>query len=1134
MGFLRLAEDMKEKILEIIKNSDSYQNVIELSNSGSNNLEISGLVGAGRSFFLYNWFKKFPGKYLVITKNEKEAFAIKNDINEISGNGLAFQFPCWNIKPYQWKTPAAENIGERLETLFNLQNRDDIIVTASVRAILEPTIAPDELSVSSLHMEINQEMTQDDLISRLTELGYERDPMVEEVGSFSVRGGIVDIFPYTTENPIRIEFFGDFIESIRTFSVANQRSIGTLDKMTLLPRRESLLTIAELDKYIEKLPQRDQEILSDKFRFGIDTPGLEWATAFFNGKRPFLFDYIDSDTNLYLMEPGLLKAESEDLNEMFANYFEQEREKYEELPGPDRIYLEPEDFESRLNGHNRISEISFGKSAENVNFGMNEHPVINSQIKLLKSNIKSLQERHYSLYLACDNKVQKDRMRDILEEDADWISTSVLDISEGFIYPQTNLALLTDHQIFTRKFHRYRKAKIKEGVAISSYTNLNVGDYVVHVDHGIGKYRGLEELTIENRRRDCLLIMYDKDDKLYVPIEEFNRVQKYIGKDGRPKLSTLRGTAWQKTKARTKKAIAKMAEELLRLYAKRKARPGFKFSSDSTWMRQLEASFPFDETPDQLDAISDIKKDMEAGNPMDRLICGDVGFGKTEVAIRAAFKAVCDDKQVAVLVPTTILAQQHQSTFRNRLADFPVRIEMLSRFKSRKEQREIIKDLAEGKVDIIIGTHRLLSKDVNFRELGLLVVDEEQRFGVAHKEKIKKMKSQVDVLTMTATPIPRTMQMSLLGARDMSVINTSPKDRLPINTEISEFHPEAIRKGILGEVERGGQVYFVHNRVQTILSIYRYLSKLLPHIRIAVAHGQMPEKELEEIMLSFLSQHYDVLLSTSIIESGLDIPMVNTIIINRADHFGLAQLYQLRGRVGRSTRRAQALLLIPPLKLLTNTARKRLKALEQHTELGSGFQLAMKDLEIRGAGNMLGPQQHGFIEEVGFDLYLKLLKEAVAELKGEQPEEITEVKMDVDLELYFPDDYIPYSQQKVELYQRLAQAKDYKEINELKLEVIDRYGQMPQEAENLFEMAEVKLLAGRLKLSRLAFRNKFLKIVYSNSYLPSKKQVSSLASKLSEPIEFSSTGDFTITIDYRDYEDSDWGQKFKFSLQLLA
>ncbi|HEQ99993.1 MAG TPA: transcription-repair coupling factor [candidate division Zixibacteria bacterium] len=1125
---------MIQKILQIIENSGSYQKALEISNSGQKDLEVSGLVGAGRSFFLYNWFSRFPGKYLVITKTEKEAFSIKNDLNEISGNGLAFQFPAWNINPYQWKTPATENIGERLQTLYNLQNRQNIIVTASVRAILEPTISPDELSISSLHMEINQEMAQEDLISRLAELGYERDPMVEEIGSFSVRGGIVDIFPYTTENPIRIEFFGDFIESIRSFSVANQRSIATVDRMTLLPRRESLLTIAELDKYMEKLPERDQEILSDKFRFGIDTPGLEWATAFFNGKRSYLFDYIDSNANLYLLEPGLLRSECDDLTDMFENCHEQEREKYEELPKPDRIYLQPEEFESRLEGHKRISEISFGKSPGAINFGMNEHPVINSQIKLLKNNVKSLHERHYSVHLACDNKVQKDRMRDILEEDADWINTSVLDISEGFIFPQSNLAVLTDHQIFTRKFHRYRKARIKEGVAISSYTNLNIGDYVVHVDYGIGRYRGLEELTIENRRRDCLLIMYHKDDKLYVPIEEFNRVQKYIGKEGRPKLSTLRGTAWQKAKARTKKAITEMAEELLRLYAKRRARPGFKFSPDSTWIRQLEASFPFDETPDQLDAIADIKEDMETGNPMDRLICGDVGYGKTEVAIRAAFKAVCDDKQVAVLVPTTILAQQHQTTFRNRLADFPVRIEMLSRFKSRKEQREIIKDLAEGKVDIVIGTHRLLSKDVNFRDLGLLVVDEEQRFGVAHKEKIKKMKSQVDVLTMTATPIPRTMQMSLLGARDMSVINTSPKDRLPIDTEISEFHPEAIRKEILGEVERGGQVYFVHNRVQTIMSIYRYLSRLLPHIRIAVAHGQMPEKELEEIMLSFLSQHYDVLLSTSIIESGLDIPMVNTIIINRADHFGLAQLYQLRGRVGRSSRRARALLLIPPLRLLTTTARKRLKALEQHTELGSGFQLAMKDLEIRGAGNMLGPQQHGFIEEVGFDLYLKLLKEAVAELKGEKTEERTEVKMDIDLEMYFPDDYIPFSQQKVELYQRLAQAEDYKEINDLRLEVIDRFGQMPPEAENLFEMAELKLLASRLKLSRLAFRKNTLKIVYSNGYLPSKKQIANLSSRLSEPIEFSASGEFTIAIDYSQHEDSDWGQKFKFSLQLLA
>ncbi len=1124
---------MTERILEYIEKSEAFRKALELSENGKNGLPVAGLVGAGRSFFLHSWFEKFPGKYLVITKTEKEAFSIKNDLNEISGNGLAYQFPAWGINPYQWKTPPVENIGERMQTLFNLLNRENLIVTASVRAILEPTISPDELAISSIHMQVNQEISQDEVIARLVELGYERSPMVEETGSFSVRGGIVDIFPYTTENPLRIEFFGDFIESIRTFSVASQRSIEKIDRMTLLPRRESLLSMVELDKHISKLNEHDRDILADKFRFGIDTPGLEWATAFFNGSRHYLFKYLKDDSILYLQEPKVLKAECNDLALMFATYYDEEAEKYETLPHPDKIYMQADEFEKQTNKYKQISEISFERKSGAADFGMNEHPVINSQIKLLKSNVKSMHERGYSVFLACDNKVQKDRMKDILEEDADWIDCSVLDLSEGFVFPGAKFTLLTDHQIFTRSFHRYRKVKIKEGMAISSYTNLNIGDYVVHVDYGIGRYKGLEELIVEKRRRDCLLIMYERDDRLYVPIEEFNRVQKYIGKDGKPKLSTLGGTGWQKIKARTKKAIADMAEELIRLYAMRKAKPGHKFPPDSTWMRQLEASFPYDETPDQLDAITDIKKDMEDSHPMDRLICGDVGFGKTEVAIRAAFKAVCDDKQVAVLVPTTILAQQHQNTFRDRLSDFPVRIEMLSRFKTRKEQKAIIQDLEEGKVDIVIGTHRLLSKDVKFRDLGLLIVDEEQRFGVAHKEKIKKMKSQVEVLAMTATPIPRTMQLSLLGARDMSVINTSPRDRLPINTEISEFHPEAIRKAILNEIERGGQVYFVHNRVQTILSIYRYLSKLMPQVRIAVAHGQMPEKELEEIMLSFLARHYDVLLSTSIIESGLDIPSVNTIVINRADRFGLAQLYQLRGRVGRSTRRAEAYLLIPPLRLLTPTARKRLKALEQHTELGSGFHLAMKDLEIRGAGNMLGPQQHGFIEEVGFDLYLKLLKEAVDEIKGEKTEQAGEVKMDLDLELYFPNDYVPFSQQKVELYQKLAQADDFSAINDLRLEVIDRFGPLPIEAENLFSTAELKILANRIGLAKFVFRKKRLTLVYPEGKLPTKAQVSNLSAKTVEPIEYGAVGEFTITIDYSKYEDNDWTQKFKFVLQLL-
>ena len=1125
---------LNEKIFKLIKGSDSYRALIEEAKKDRADLQVAGLSGAGRSFVLYGIFEQFFGKYLVLTRTDNDAFAIKNDLNRIAGEDIACNFPSWQVNPYKWKSPPVENIGERLETLYFLQNRDSLIVTASVRAFLEPTVAPDELKQSSLALALNQEISLDDVVEKLANMGYERMPMVEEVGSFAVRGGIIDIFPHTEQNPVRIELFGDFIDSIRAFSVASQRSVEKLERVSLLPRREILISNTELDELIEKLPEADRKILFDKFRFGIDNPGLEWASGYFRKKQTYLGDYLDLSTTLYLLEPSLLQTECGELQEMFTNLYDEEEGNYEALPRPDQIYMGCDEFERILADLPKVSEIGFGKKDRvSVDFHMGEHPIINSRIPLLQKYISESRRNSLRVFLACDNKIQKKRVNDILADDSDFVHVDVLDISEGFTFSEINLSLLTDHQVFTRRFHSHRRARIKEGMALSSYTNLNRGDYVVHVDYGIGRYRGLEELTIDSRRRDCLLITYERDDRLYVPIEEFNRVQKYIGKDGRPKLSTLGGTGWQKTKLRTKQAIAEMAEELLRLYAIRKAKPGYQFSADSTWMNQLEASFPYQETPDQLSAITDIKNDMQTPHPMDRLVCGDVGFGKTEVAIRAAVKAVNDSKQVAILVPTTILAQQHQNTFRERLDGFPVRVEMLSRFKSRKEQKEIIRDLREGKVDIIIGTHRLLSKDVEFRDLGLLVIDEEQRFGVKHKEKIKKIKKLVDVLTMTATPIPRTMQMSLLGARDMSVINTSPRDRLPISTEICEFHPETIKKAILSEVERGGQVYFVHNRVQTIMSIYRYLTKLLPHIRIAVGHGQMPERELEDVMQEFYAHYYDVLLSTSIIESGLDIPRVNTIVINRADHFGLAQLYQLRGRVGRSDRPARSILLIPPLRVLTDTARKRLKALEQHTELGSGFYLAMKDLEIRGAGNLLGAQQHGFIEEVGFDLYLKLLKEAVDEIRGDKTEAQKSVKIDVDFELYFPNDYIAHPQQKVELYQKLAQVDNYEDLNDLKLEAIDRYGPLPTPAENLFGMTELRLLAHRSGIDRLVFKKGILKLIYAEDHLPTKKQVSNLSGKLSDPIEFSAVGEFTITVDLSDIPENNRVQKLKFVLQLL-
>jgi transcription-repair coupling factor (superfamily II helicase) len=1103
----------KETILNLFRDSKPYKDVVEKWYAGEESISVSQLSGSARSFLLAGRFEDQPGQYLVITRTEQEAERVTNDINELLDKRIAYHFPDWGVNPYQWKSPLPETIGSRLETLAQLQKSDRMIVTAGIRALMEPTISPEDLQESSLLIEVNQKISLDDIVAQLIKLGYERYPLVEEVGNFAVRGGIVDIFPHTTEHPVRIELFGDFVESLRYFTVSTQRSISTTDSVKLLPQREILLAGSKLEELLSSIKNEDAaEHIREKFRFGIDYPGLEWASSLFTSKRDYLMDFLPENTTLYLVEPELIESEAEKLIEEFQTRYDETNFERDFYPSPERIYYNPDAIWQRFSKNRAYREIFFaGRDDQPVAFDTGDHPVVNAQMKMLKQKLDEYILERRRVYIACDNKVQRERMEDILGEQAERVILMVADISEGFTFPTENFVLLCE-----------------------SYTNLNVGDYVVHVDYGIGRYKGLKEITVDKRRRDCLLIQYGDGDRLYVPIEEFNRVQKYIGKEGKPQITKLGGPAWEKVKARTKKAIADMAEELIKLYAERKSQSGYAFSQDDSWMTQLEASFPYDETPDQLQAIEQIKKDMEAPHPTDRLICGDVGFGKTEVAIRAAFKCVNDDKQVAVLVPTTILAQQHLSTFSERLKEFPIRVEMLSRFRTRKEQKVIVEELAEGKIDIVIGTHRLLSKDIKFRDLGLLIVDEEQRFGVAHKEKIKKMRRLVDVIAMSATPIPRTMQMSLLGARDMSIINTSPKDRLPIRTEIVEFHPDTITEAILAEIERGGQVYFVHNRVQTIMSIYRYLSKLLPTIKICVGHGQMPEKELEDVMNRFLQKQYDILLSTSIIESGLDIPSVNTIVINRADRFGLAQIYQLRGRVGRSSLKAVAYLVIPPVRVLSATARKRLKAIEQHTELGSGFHLAMRDLEIRGAGNMLGPQQHGFIEEVGFDLYLTLLGEAVSDLKGEEPKPSLDIKIETDVDLFLPNDYIYESQQKVDIYQRLAQADSYETVHDLELELIDRYGSLPTAAENLIRMTEIKILAARAGVEKVVLKKGKLHLSYAAEVLPGKQKVAVLASQVPDPLEFSSGGRFEITVDFSGRDQYVWHEQVKNILQNLA
>ena len=749
-----------------------------------------------------------------------------------------------------------------------------------------------------------------------------------------------------------------------------------------------------------------------------------------------------------------------------------------------------------------------------VSFGAVPQPQYEGDLKRLREDIAERLKERFEVTICCDNQGQADRLTELLEEQTGRIVIEVGGFHEGFVFPEAKVFLLNDHEVFSRYRRRRRTRKFRKGVALPGIAALARGDFIVHVDHGVGRYRGIETLELDGIRRDCLLLHYRENDKLYVPVGQLDRVRKYTGDEGvAPILNKLGSAGWERIKARAKKAAVQIAKDLLELYAERQARPGYAFPPDGAWQTEMEASFIYEETPDQLTATHEVKEDLERSVPMDRLICGDVGYGKTEVAIRAAFKVVSDGKQVAVLVPTTILAQQHYITFRERLADFPVEVDVLSRFRTPKEQREIIERLKRGKIDILIGTHRLVSKDVEFKELGLVVVDEEQRFGVKHKERLKRFRRMVDVLTMTATPIPRTLHMSLSGARDMSVITTPPHGRQPIHTEILLFDEDKIAEAILREVDRGGQVYFVHNRVQSIDEMAAFLEELLPQVRFSVAHGQMSERELERVMLHFLDRRTDCLISTMIIESGLDIPNVNTMIVNRADRFGLSQLYQLRGRVGRSNLSAFAYLIIPPWRSLNATARKRLRAIEEFSHLGSGFSVAMRDMEIRGAGNILGTEQHGFVMAVGFDLYCRLLEESVRELKGEAVEaEVPEPKVEISVSAFIPGAYISEEAQRVSFYQRLAEARKLVDVWEIEAEMKDRFGAHPDEVRSLLEVSYVKQSARALRAATVKIAGPVLLVGFPEERELSRQEVETWVSKASVPLRFAFDGGTSIEV----------------------
>ena len=1090
------------QILKSAGGSEGFRKIRDVLASDKKKVLVSGLAGSGKSLLLAYLKKKLTAPLLVLTSSPEESWKIYEDLVSFLGEGQVRLFPTWEILPYEFKVPHSEVIGRRLETLYDLAVGKTPVVVTTIRACLEKTIRPEDLKRKTIQLKVGDTAEIEELLEKLVGLGFRRFPQVEEIGTFSVRGGILDVFPYSSPDPIRIEFFGDSIESIRTFGVLDQRSIQKIKSVLILPKREVLIGDERLEQCLSELEADQADRLREKIRFHDEVPGLEWLASLFGLPSARIIDYLSPDSIIFSDEPPLIEGDLDRIYQETEKLFAEAQDKREAVPDTQTLLGKPERLLEKINRFRTVDHLFLGEKKGAFNLGMTEPEVFGGNVGLLKSQMETYLKERQKVFVFCDNVGQKQRLRELLGDYADGITWEVKNLSGGFSFPRIGVVVLTDHQIFSRYFWRRRKRKFNEGIALSSYSALSVRDFVVHIDHGIGRYAGLETLEVDQRKRECLKLLYQGEDKLYVPIEEFNRVHRFVGKEGAPVLSRLGGTSWERLKKKTKKAIQDMAQELIQLYAERKAKPGLAFCPDTVWQKELEASFIYEETPDQLSAIDAVKTDMEQNMPADRLICGDVGYGKTEVAVRAAFKAIMDGKQVAILVPTTILAQQHLVTFTERLKSFPVNVAMLSRFKSRKEQKEIVQRLKEGRVDLVVGTHRLIQKDIQFKDLGLLIIDEEQRFGVANKEKIKKLRREIDVITLTATPIPRTLQLSLLGARDMSIINTPPKDRLAIHTEIVEFDKKLIADAILREVDRGGQVYFVHNRVQTIEAMYRFLMDLVPQIRIAVAHGQMEERLLEKVMLDFLQHRYDLLLVTSIIESGIDIPSVNTIIIDRADRFGLAQLYQLRGRVGRSNLRAYAYLLIPKVKILTQTARKRLKALEQLTQLGSGFLLALRDLEIRGAGNLLGPQQHGFIEEVGFDLYCKLLDEAVKELKGERIEKLAEVKMEFDLDIYIPESYISDSQHRVEIYRKLSDAESVEEVKEVEAEVVDRFGALPQEVEDLLNFTCAKIAASRLGISRVALKKDHLTLQFSEDKKLGKKEIENLRRKIELPLEF--------------------------------
>jgi len=1047
---------------------------------------VAGLTPAAKAFAVAAAARTATGVTLLVVPTDKDVeqmtadarffYAALEGASDADVERAVLPLPSLQIDPYRGMTPHFRVSAARARALYGAATGTARLIVASAAALLPRVSRPQRLLAASLEIRSGTEIDPQNLADLLVDAGFTREDPVEEHGSFAVRGGIVDIFPAGDAEPVRLEFVGDMVESLRRFDPSTQRSTGAIDQLLIVPLREL-------------------------FDEGVGSPD-----DFRNDSRPPLFAFLAASQGLHVMV-----SEEEQVREQAQRVREQLEASYHDagarghvvaLP-PTQAYVSWEDLEPRIGAAPRLEELSLDDSPPDLETRIPDgvrhvrcQPAMEFRGRVTDwiGDIRQARDRGDTILFVADSAGRAERTVEILHEydiiavpverAEDAYASPVLvvvgSLSRGFRLTDAALQIYAETDVFEEERHAPEKRRNLAKTFLSDLRDLKVGDLVVHVDHGIGEFVGLKQLGVRGSvegAHEFLELRYHGDDKLFVPVERLDLIQKYTG-GTRPALDRLGGTTWEKAKTRVKKAMRDMAEELLKLYAQRKAVPGHAFSPDTHWQEEFEAAFPYEPTVDQAAAIAEIKKDMETATPMDRLLCGDVGYGKTEVAMRAAFKAVMDGKQVAFLAPTTILAFQHVKTLRDRFQGFPVTIDMVSRFRTKQETKAILEGVASGKVDIIVGTHRLLSKDVVFKDLGLLVVDEEQRFGVAHKERIKQMRKRIDVLTMTATPIPRTLNMSLVGIRDMSIIETPPKDRLSIQTNVVKFDAPVIGRAVRNELSRGGQVYFVHNRVESIFSIGNLLQRLVPEARLVIGHGQMGEDELERAMLGFVERKYDILLATTIVENGLDIPNANTIIINRADRYGLSQLYQLRGRVGRSDRPAYAYLLIPPQESLSPVARKRLAAIKEFSDLGSGFRVAALDLEIRGAGNLLGGEQSGHIDAVGFEMYMKLLEETVRELKGEDIEDDVRATVNLGVDLKIDEGYIPDMNQRLTVYRKIAATRSDKELDAALDEIADRYGPPTGSVLNLGEYGRIRIMADRLGVDTIDREGRFVVIKF--------------------------------------------------------